>query len=392
MLKSSCLLGIGLVAMGCVGDEPGQRAVEGADEAPADVAPPVEAEATPARTAGWASLDLVPYVPSKAAATVTSPVASMPLEQRSREELAEALRPVVSRPDGLFMARYPNWSAADAYLRETKTFENEAAPSKPPGGPVELPPDKIQTVGAILGADNRVLVTDTTPLPFAAMARVLITLDTGTVQCTGTYIGPWTFVLAGHCVRRTDGTVARRMVFEPGRNGGALPLGSFDCRNDDATTANDYFLSIPGGFATSADPAFDFAVMDTFPCHRAPRWIGQPASNAGILVDSGTNVYGLHGYPGPACPGAPFGNLFNCGMFGSGYVNGPWLESELIDSDHGQSGAAWHVSGRVAATHIGYREYFDLFRCGFDVCRRNYARRIDAGYKSFLDAIAFDYP
>src|ERR1043165_8804857 len=129
MLKSSCLLGIGLVAMGCVGDEPGQRAVEGADEAPADVAPPVEAEATPARTAGWASLDLVPYVPSKAAATVTSPVASMPLEQRSREELAEALRPVVSRPDGLFMARYPNWSAADAYLRETKTFENEAAPS-----------------------------------------------------------------------------------------------------------------------------------------------------------------------------------------------------------------------------------------------------------------------
>src|SRR5689334_12436010 len=153
MLKSVCLVGIGLVAMGCVGGAPDERAAGPADEAPADVAPPVEAEATPARTAGWASLDLVPYVPSKAASAVTSPVASMPLEQRSREELAEALRPVVSRPDGLFMARYPNWTAADAYLRETKTFENEAAPSKPPGGPVELPPDKIQTVGAILGAD-----------------------------------------------------------------------------------------------------------------------------------------------------------------------------------------------------------------------------------------------
>jgi hypothetical protein len=298
---------------------------------------------------------------------------------------------VVARPDGMFMARSPNWEAADTYRRDTKTFEPEAAPPTTPG-PIELPPDKIQTAGAILGADNRILVTDTSPLPFSAMARVLITLDIGTVQCTGTYIGPWTFVLAGHCVRRSDGTVARRMVFEPARNGGALPFGSFDCRNDDASTGNDYFLAIPGGFATSADPAFDFAVMDTFPCHRAPRWIGQPTSNAGILVDSGTNVYGLHGYPGPACPGAPFGSLFNCGMFGSAYVNGPWIESEFIDSDGGQSGAAWHVSGRVAATHIGYREYFDLFRCGFDVCRRNYSRRIDSAYKSFLDAIAFDYP
>ena len=123
MWKSSCLLGIGLVAMGCVGGEADeQRAAGGTDEVPADVAPPVEADGTPARTAGWASLDLVPYVPSKAAALVTSPVASVPLEQRPRDELAEALRPVVSRPDGLFMARYPNWTAADAYLRQTKTF------------------------------------------------------------------------------------------------------------------------------------------------------------------------------------------------------------------------------------------------------------------------------
>jgi hypothetical protein len=226
------------------------------------------------------------------------------------------------------------------------------------------------------------------------MARVLITFDSGSVsQCTGTYIGPWTFVLAGHCLRQPSGAVARRMLFEPARNGNApLPFGSFDCRNDDAITSNDFLAAIPSAFAASADPAYDFAVMDTFPCHSARAWLGQPARNQGIIVDAGDSTYSLHGYPGNPCPGAPFGFLFNCGMSGPAYVNGPWLESEHIDSEGGQSGGPWHVAGRVAATHIGYREYFDFFRCGFDVCRRNYGRRIDGTYKTFLDAIAFDYP
>jgi V8-like Glu-specific endopeptidase len=393
MLKGSFILGVGLVAMGCVRGEPDELVVAAPDngEQATDVAAAPDVS-PPERKAGWAVLDLVPYAPSEQTAIALGPVPSAPLELRSREELAEALRPVVSRPDGLFMTREPNWVAADSYHRQVKGWKAEATAPATPGAPVDIPPDQIQTAGAIIGGDGRTLVTNTTVLPFAAMARVVITLDTGNVACTGTYIGPWTFVLAGHCVRSSDGSVARRMVFEPARNGATLPFGSFDCRNDDATTANDYLLAIPSAFAATADPGFDFAVMDTFPCHRAPRWIGQPATNAGILVDTGTVPYGLHGYPGPACPGAPSGSFFNCGMFGSGYVNGPWLESEFIDSDHGQSGAAWHFAGRVAGTHIGYREYFDLFRCGFDVCRRNYARRIDSGYKAFLDAIAFDYP
>ena len=244
----------------------------------------------------------------------------------------------------------------------------------------------------VVGTDGRTRVPVTTIAPFSSMAQIWIALDIGTVQCTGTYIGPWTFITAGHCLRMSDGTVARRITFNAARNGASFPFGSIACANDDASRTNDFFAAIPAGFAASADSNFDFAVIDTYPCHSAQRWLGMPASNQGVLVNSGDTTYSLHGYPGPACPGAPGGNDYNCGMSGPAYVNGNWIETADIDADHGQSGGPWHTGGRVAATLIGYREYFDLFRCGFDVCRRTFGRRIDTAYKSFLDAIAYDYP
>lgn len=79
-------------------------------------------------------------------------------------------------------------------------------------------------------------------------------------------------------------------------------------------------------------------------------------------------------------------------MSGAAYLNGNWVETEHIDSSGGQSGGPWHFSGLLAATHIGYREYFDLFRCGFDVCRRNFGRRIDAVFKQLIDDVAYDSP
>ena len=240
MLKASFVVSVGLVATSCVGGEPDELVAAAPDngEQANDVVAAPEVS-PPERKAGWAALDLVPYVPPAQTAIALGPVPSVPLELRSREELAEALRPVVSRPDGLFMTREPNWVAADSYHRQAKGFEAQATAPATPGGPTDIPPDKIQTAGAIIGGDGRTLVTNTTVLPFAAMARVVITLDTGNVACTGTYIGPWTFVLAGHCVRRSDGSVARRMVFEPARNGATLPLGSIDSRNQVATTANE---------------------------------------------------------------------------------------------------------------------------------------------------------
>ena len=377
-------LGLGLLTAACLGGE---------EDAP----PPSPEPSVPARTAGWTNLDVIPYEPVAQAAGAQPRSAERPLEELSREELAGALRPVLIKPDGLYVMRGPHWAAADAVHRAGALSMSAGDPApfvaRAPGDAAEDLPAELSTIPQIIGGDGRTVVSDTTAAPFSAMARVLITFDSGSVsQCTGTYIGPWTFILAGHCLRQPSGAVARRMLFEPARNGGALPFGSFDCRNDDASTSNDFLAAIPYAFATSADPAYDFAVMDTFPCHSAPRWLGQPSRNQGIIVDAGDSTYSLHGYPGNPCPGAPSGFLFNCGMSGSVYANGPWFESEYLDSEGGQSGGPWHVANRVVATHIGYREYFDFFRCGFDVCRRNYGRRIDGTYKTFLDAIAFDYP
>ncbi|MCX4239308.1 hypothetical protein [Paraliomyxa miuraensis] len=41
--------------------------------------------------------------------------------------------------------------------------------------------------------------------------------------------------------------------------------------------------------------------------------------------------------------------------------------------------------------HRGDREYFDLWKCGFDNCRRNYARRIDTAFNDFIVQALWDY-
>jgi V8-like Glu-specific endopeptidase len=388
-MRCALVVSVGLTAAACVGEE---------GEEP-EAAPPSSGAAAPARTEGWTDLDVVPYEAGMLAASAADG-SQRPLEMRSREELAEALRPVLFRDDGVFVMREPNWAAADAVRARggalvDASADASAAPLRAPGGgdDVTVLPEELRAVSRILGADNRTRVSNTNVAPYWAMARVLITYDDGsTWQCTGTYVGPWTFILAGHCIRQPSGAVARRMIFEPARNGGSLPFGSFNCRNDDAATNNNFLAAIPGAYAASADPAFDMAVIDTWPCHFAPHWMGEPASNQGVLVEPPNGGISMHGYPVAACSGAPGGSLYNCGMFGTQYANGPWVETDNIDTDGGQSGGPWHINGRVAATHIGYREYFDLFRCGFDLCRRNYGRRMDGAYKSFLDAIAFDYP
>lgn len=81
-------------------------------------------------------------------------------------------------------------------------------------------------------------------------------------------------------------------------------------------------------------------------------------------------------------------------MTGSAYINAHMIETEHIDTFEGQSGGPWYrltSSYRVAGPLSGYREYFDFGRCGFDVCRRNFARRIDSTVDTFIRAISFDF-
>jgi len=144
--------------------------------------------------------------------------------------------------------------------------------------------------------------------------------------------------------------------------------------------------SVPWGFRYGQASELDYAVIDTFPCHAAPRW------RSGYLVDADSGTYSLYGYPGETCPGAPYADTWQCGMTGPAERNDWRIESQHIDSFEGQSGGPWLGTGDIlAANHSGYIEYFDFFKCGFDMCRRNFGRRIDGAYDQFIRDVSFDY-
>lgn len=309
---------------------------------------------------------------------------------RSREELADVLRPVIAAgSNGMYVAQDPAWDAADAVLEDRgETVAVDVLDRAGEGRPTIEPVDDI-TFRQVIGTDGRTRVMNTTLAPHNAIVKLqLYTGNAYRGSCTGSYIGPWTLITSAHCLVFSDTDRINRIVFEPARNGGTLPYGSFDCRNDDANTGNDFLWSVPAGYYTGQAADLDYAVMDTFPCHGAPNWFG------GYQANAGNSTYATFGYPGDTCPGAPGPGNFQCGMSGASYINGWRIESEHIDAIGGQSGSPWYRMfdvNRPVGVLWGYREYFDLFRCGFDVCRRNFARHIDTAFSNFIVSVAWDF-
>lgn len=241
----------------------------------------------------------------------------------------------------------------------------------------------------VIGPDGRTRVFDTTVAPYNAIVKLqLYTGNTYRGWCSGSYIGPWTVITSAHCLVFSDTDRVNRIVFQPARNGGTLPYGSFDCRLDDASSTNDYLWSVPAGYYTGQQDSLDYAVMDTFPCHSAPNWFG------GYQANAANSTFATYGYPSDTCPGAPGSGNYMCGMSGASEINDWRIESQNIDSVSGQSGSPWYRMydiNRPVGVLWGYREYFDLFKCGFDVCRRNFARRIDTAFSNFIVSVAWDY-
>lgn len=351
--------------------------------------------------------------PAAATAAASDPAAA--LASRPRAELAEALRMTVLHPNGaVYAARTPNWEAADAVLQPSGPIERLSKAMARPGGtpaaaalaeltaargPGKLAPIDASVAGPVagpvanivFGGDNRA-PSPTTIEPYYAISKIdVYTSAAGgafRITCTGAYIGPWTFVTAGHCLRFSDGTFAKRIVFQTARSGSSLPFGTQDCRNGDSVATNDFFAAVPAGYTGGIESPLNFAVIDTYPCHAAPRAI------PGYTVNIGSGGYSLHGYPLGRCPNASADGIFMCGHAGSGYPNSDWLlESSDLDATSGQDGAPWIAFNptRVIGVHLGYREYFDFGRCGFDNCRRNYARKIDGGMDTFIRQISFDF-
>ena len=324
------------------------------------------------------------------------------LAGKSRAELAELLRLTILHPNGgTYTMQEPNWDAADAVLAPAQTINREpradVAGERPEllRGVVDGGLDhRLSTEAAplVIGSDGRTL-SPSTANPFNAIARVdVFTAGAGAFRtsCTGSWIGPWTFVLAGHCMRFTDGAVAQRIIIDTARSGSSLPFGRLDCNNADGVSGNNFAAAVPAGYNGTLENSLDFAVIDVFPCQAS----GLPATRTfnGYTVNSGSTTYNMHGYPLGRCPSASAEGTFMCGMAGDGYVNDWRLESQL-DGTEGQDGAPWFTMDptRVTGVHVGYREYFDFGRCGFDNCRRQYARRIDGAMDTFIRQSSFDF-
>ena len=314
----------------------------------------------------------------------------VPLEERSREELADALRPVLIRDGHRYVAAEPAWEAADAVLTGDREASLIALGEQRPGREhVERQDDDFVFREIIGDSDERTRVTNTSIAPHNAIVQLMLWSGNSYLgHCTGFYIGPWTLVTSAHCFQLSNGVTVNRVMFTPGRNGLFGTAGPYDCRNDDANGSNDYDPRVPAGYSFGADPALDYAVVDTFPCHSAPTWF------PGFMPNAGGANYAMHGYTGGVCPGAPWANDFQCGMSASSSTNDWRMESGVMDSQPGQSGAPWYGWWNAfypVAIHKGYRTFYDFFACGFDVCKRNYGRRIDNAVTQFIIDNSWDY-
>jgi hypothetical protein len=368
-IKFAIVLALGVV--GCAGEEEPEGEIELNGYAlSAELAPPQAASVEPLR-------DMAEL--KKVVSTDPGPA----LATWDREELSDALRPLVMNRDGaLYLGTKPNYAAADAVIRSNGA-ERMVDVSVEDGRPLDA--------ALILGGDQRAQPWSNTASPYRNVVRLdLWSGNTWRGWCTGSYIGPWTVITSAHCLSQANGVYVNRIIFEPARHNTSFPYGSFDCRNDDANGDNNFLWAIPGGYAGgSADSPFDYAVIDTWPCHGAPAWFG------GYLINPPDGAFTTYGYPQDACPGAGAATGTKmCGMTGSGYANGHRIESDNIDAEGGQSGSAWWVQWdiqRPAGILSGWRSYFDLFRCGFNLCYRNTARRIDDSVSSFIVSWSYDY-
>jgi len=93
---------------------------------------------------------------------------------------------------------------------------------------------------AVLGPDERELVTDTRIYPYSAIADLSMMFKDGSFyQGTAWFIGPYTLMTAGHNVYSSDPNHpswgwARSIEVMPGRNGDTFPFGRIMAYNWDA--------------------------------------------------------------------------------------------------------------------------------------------------------------
>jgi glutamyl endopeptidase len=101
---------------------------------------------------------------------------------------------------------------------------------------------------AVIGADGRERIADTSVFPFSAIAYLELFDDSYTLiaTCTGTFIGPDAMLTAGHCLWH-EGTWVKHIRVVPAKDADAEPFGSI--------YATDWW--VPDGYI-AGDGAEDF--------------------------------------------------------------------------------------------------------------------------------------
>ena len=115
---------------------------------------------------------------------------------------------------------------------------------------------------AIIGTDDRRMVSNTRVMPYAAICYVERTWNGRKAGCTGTLISPNLVLTAGHCLIRAGSRVPSAITVQPGRNGSH--------RGETIPAARAW---VARGFAMDRKPLYDYGLIRLSRPVRDPRHV-----------------------------------------------------------------------------------------------------------------------
>jgi V8-like Glu-specific endopeptidase len=208
---------------------------------------------------------------------------------------------------------------------------------QPPGSQAEDAGSDFST-SLIFGTDGRTEVTNTTVYPWRAMGRLWID-NNGTGNCSGTMVGPFQFLTAGHCVHDGPGANgwAENLVVSAGQTGDAI--GSDFRRSDYQFYGEANWTSATTFTGWTADGNWDWDIALV----RLDRNLGNQVGWLGYGWNSSNSFYtgtsNTAGYPGDLTPNE-YDMWFNSGNAGSHSVTTHSIRSNTMDIWGGQSGSS----------------------------------------------------